>query len=275
MKLAFSTNAYKKTSLEAAIDSIASLGYAGVEIMADIPHAYPPDMPAERVQRVRAQIGARGLSVSNVNAFTLFAIGDTYHPTWIENDPRLVERRVSHTLDVIRMTAELGGKTISLQPGGPQGGTPREVALQRYEDGLRQCLPLARQLGVTLMVEPEPGLLIQHSGECIEFLRKVDHPHLKMNCDLGHFYCVDEDPAHVVRSCAPWIAHIHLEDIKENRVHQHHIPGEGAMGWPEIFAAMRDIRYAGWVTVELYPYETTAEDAARKAMAFLKPLARD
>src|SRR4051812_44853556 len=80
MKLAFSTNAYKRTTLEAAIDSIASLGYAGVEVMADVPHAYPPEMPVERVNRVREQIAGHKLAVSNVNAFTLFAIGDTYHP---------------------------------------------------------------------------------------------------------------------------------------------------------------------------------------------------
>ncbi len=270
MKLAFSTNAYKKTTLEAAIESIASLGYAGVELMADVPHAYPPDMPEQRVVAVRTLIGRRGLAVSNVNAFTLFAIGDTYHPTWIEDDPALVAKRVEHTLNVIRMTAAIGGRTISLQPGGPQGSVSREVALGRYEAGLRKCLPLAEQLGITLMVEPEPGLLIQYSWECIEFLRRVNHPNLKMNCDLGHFYCVEEDPATVLRTCAPWIAHVHLEDIKENRVHQHHIPGEGAMDWAGIFGALREIRYDGWVTVELYPYETTAEDAARKAFKYLQ-----
>lgn len=270
MKLAFSTNAYKKTSLEAAIDSIASLGYAGVEIMADIPHAYPPDMPPDRIARINAQIAAHHLLVSNVNAFTLFAKGDTYHPTWIEDDPALIAQRITHTKNAITMSAQLGAKTISLQPGGPQGTLSREEALNRYEAGLRAVLPLAQQNNITLMIEPEPGLLIQHSHECLEFLRRLNHPNLKMNCDLGHFYCVEEDPATVVRTCAPWISHIHLEDIKENRIHQHRIPGEGAMDWDEIFAAIRSIAYQGWITVELYPYETTAEDAARKARAYLR-----
>jgi len=67
---------------------------------------------------------------------------------------------------------------------------------------------------------------------------------------------------------------VHLEDIKENRVHQHHIPGEGAMDWAGIFGTLREVGYAGWVTVELYPYETTAEEAARKAFAFLQKFVR-
>jgi sugar phosphate isomerase/epimerase len=280
-RLAFSTNAYKQATLERAIDSIASIDaggvrYTGVEIMADVPHAYPPEMPPERIARVKAQIAARGLELSNVNAFTLFALGDTYHPTWIEEDLREVGKRIEHTQNVIRMTAALAGTgggampTISLQPGGPQGSTPREVALRRYEAGLRECLPLAQELGVMLMIEPEPGLLIQHSWECVEFLERVNHPHLKMNCDLGHFYCVNEDPAEVLRSSAKWIAHVHLEDIKGNRVHQHHIPGTGAMDWPSIFGALGAIDYKGWVTVELYPFETTPEMAARKALEFLR-----
>ena len=270
MKLAFSTNAYKKTTLELAIDSIASLGYAGVEIMADVPHAYPPDMPAERIERVKGQIAGLGMQVSNVNAFTLFALGDTYHPTWIEDDAKLIGQRIEHTKNAIEMSAKLGAKTISLQPGGPQGNLSREEALRRYAAGLREVLPLAKERGVILMIEPEPGLVIQHSHECMEFLEKIDHPNLKMNCDLGHFYCVEEDPATVVRDCAAWIAHIHLEDIKENRVHQHRIPGEGAMDWEGIFQAIGDIGYDGWITAELYPYETTAEQAAKKAREYLR-----
>src|ERR1043165_9065640 len=104
MKLAFSTNAYKQTSLEKAIESIGAIGYAGVEVMADVPHAYPPEMPEARVAKVREMIEGRGMKVSNVNAFTLFALGDTYHPTWIEDDAALIQQRIEHTKNVIRMT---------------------------------------------------------------------------------------------------------------------------------------------------------------------------
>lgn len=270
MKLAFSSNAFKKTTLESAIDVIASIGYDGVEIMADVPHAYPPQMPTDRILAIKKQLALRDLAVSNVNAFTFFAIGDTYHPTWIEDDDTLIQQRIDHTLNVIRMTAALGGRTISLQPGGPQGTLTREEALRRYRTGLEDCLPLAAELDITLMIEPEPGLVIQHSHECVEFLKQINHPNLKMNCDLGHFYCVEEDPAAVVRECAPYIAHIHLEDIRENRVHQHRVPGTGAMNFGDIFKAIRDIHYTHWVTVELYPYESTAEKVAKEAYDYLR-----
>ncbi len=41
IRLAFSSNAYKKNTLSEAIDSVASIGYSGVEVMADVPHALP------------------------------------------------------------------------------------------------------------------------------------------------------------------------------------------------------------------------------------------
>ncbi|HVX83290.1 MAG TPA: sugar phosphate isomerase/epimerase [Phycisphaerae bacterium] len=273
MKLAFSTNAYKQETLEGAIESIAGLGYAGVELMADVPHAYPRDMDARRIGEVRKRLEKLGVPISNVNAFTHFADGDTYHPTWIEEEDELVRVRVEHTKQVIRMAGELGGRTISLQPGGPlwpEDAERRARALEKFRAGLEEVLPVAEACGVMLLVEPEPGLLIQRAAECVEFLRGINHPQLKMNADLGHFFCVGDDPAAVVKEHAAWIGHVHLEDIGKNRVHQHLVPGQGGMDWAGIFAALRAADYAGWLTVELYPFERTAEEAAREAERFLR-----
>ena len=46
MKLAFSTNAFTRFSLRDAIVAIKEAGYAGVEILADVPHAYPGNIDA-------------------------------------------------------------------------------------------------------------------------------------------------------------------------------------------------------------------------------------
>ena len=73
--------------------------------------------------------------VSNVNAFTLFALGDTYHPTWIEDDAAKRRQRIEHTKNVIRMTAALGGKTISLESAGPQDHLTRGGAQQGLPGG--------------------------------------------------------------------------------------------------------------------------------------------
>ena len=42
MKFSFSSNAYRNYSIEDCIELIHLAGYDSVEIMCDIPHAYPP-----------------------------------------------------------------------------------------------------------------------------------------------------------------------------------------------------------------------------------------
>lgn len=274
LKLAFSSNAFKKTTLTEAVDAIAGAGYRGVEIMADLPHAYPPQFGAAERQALCQQFRRLRLRASNVNAFTLFAAGDTYHPTWLEADPAERQRRIDHTLAAVDLAADIGAPSVSLQPGGPLIGTglSREQAGERFAEGLAAVLPRARQRKVTLAIEPEPGLFLQTSAEYLAFKQQFfpDEPLLKMNCDLGHLYCVGDDPAEVLRRMPQEIAHIHLEDIGKNHVHQHLPLGKGDMDIAGILKTIRSSSYHGWVTVELYPYVSTAGEVAQQAMAYLK-----
>ena len=275
-QLAFSTNAFKQSTLEEAIRAIAAIGYRGVEIMADKPHMRPDtftDADAERVRRLIADVG---LVVSNVNAFTgfCFSDGDTYHPTWVEPDAKDRRRRVDHTLRAIELTATVGGTNLSLQPAGPYMGRDVDELYEMFAEGLSQCLDKARACGVSLNVEPEPGLLIERSDQ-FDRLKNTYFAlenTLQMNGDLGHFYCVREDPAAVVRSHRETIRHVHIADIVSERVHQHMVPGEGVIDFPGIFQSLDAVGYTGMVTVELYPYTSTARDVAQRAYDHLKPL---
>lgn len=278
IRLAFSTNAFKKNTITEAVDAIADIGYVGVEIMADVPHAYPERFGEWDRESLKQQHSRRGLVVSNINAFTLFACGDTYHPTWIEEDESLRETRIAHTIKSIELAHELGTKTVSLQPGGPLIGTTmsRAEAGKRFAEGIRRVLDTAHKREITLGIEPEPGLFIQTAGEYLEFKNEFfrDEPLVKMNCDIGHLFCVGDDPAAVIRDMPEHMAHVHLEDIGKNRVHQHLTPGKGVIDFGGVFEALEAVKYGGWVTVELYPYETTAAGVAKMAWEHLAPIIR-
>ena len=278
-RFAFSSNAFKKTDLSEAARQIAGAGYGGIEIMADVPHAYPPTFsPADRY-RLKELLAQLHLEVSNVNAFTLFARGDTYHPTWIEPGAADRQVRIDHTIDALKLAADFSAKTLSIQPGGPMIGTGLtfEQAGQRFADALDVVLPAARDLGVVIAIEPEPGLLIQNVEEFERFKQQyyAAEPHIAMNCDLGHLYCVGDDPVSVIERYSHHIAHVHLEDIGANHVHQHLPLGQGAMNIPAILQALDKAGYEGWITVELYPYVATAGEVAREAMQYLRMLPGD
>ena len=124
------------------------------------------------------------------------------------------------------------------------------------------------------MVEPEPGLLIQHSHECIEFLTRVNHPNLKMNCDLGHFYCVDEDPAHVLRTLCP-LDRPHPPRRHPRKPHPpapHPRRRRHGLGRHLLRPPRHPLPRLAHGCGGPGPYETTAENASREAFNFLQPL---
>lgn len=275
--LGFSSNAFKRDTLDDAITVLAQAGYGAIELMADLHHAYPPALDAERRRDLNKRLADANLVVSNVNAFTHFVDGDTYHPTFFELDESRRQLRIDHTIRCLELAAEVGAMTVSIQPGGPlltSGLSPDEAA-RRFADSLAPCLERARALDVILAVEPEPGLLIESAAEYWLFKRMFfeGERSLRMNCDVGHLFCVGDDPAGVIRALPGEIAHVHLEDIAAARVHQHLLPGRGVIDFRAIFSALDAIHYNGHATVELYPYESTAGQTARDAIAVLAPLA--
>ena len=123
----------------------------------------------------------------------------------------------------------------------------------------------AEKEGVRLLVEPEPGLLIENADQFVELMEHIESPAVGLNFDVGHFFCVGDDVPATIKRLAPFIGHFHLEDIAATRVHHHLIPGEGAIDFPAVFRAMKAIDYDGWVTVELYPYVDDPDAAATTA----------
>ena len=270
LKFAFSSNAFLRHSLLDAIRIVAGCGYEGIEIMADVPHAYPLYLTAADVQDIRSALADHGLGVSNLNAFMHHADGDTYHPSWIEQDPALRAKRVDYTLRCIDLAAALGAATISTEPGGPLEGMSSEEGLTFYKEGLAAVETRAREAGVRILIEPEPGLLIERSDQFLALFEQLDPAVFGLNFDVGHFFCVAEDPAALVRRLAPVTHHFHLEDISASLVHHHLMLGEGAIDIGGVLETIRGTGYSGYVTVELYTYEHAAEEAARDAWNYLQ-----
>lgn len=275
MAFGYSTNAFVKFSLFEAVEKIARLGFQGVEIMCDRPHLYPQDFGPGDLARLQRLIQEQGLRVTNLNSFTLFAVGDTYLPSWIEPERERREIRIRHTLECLRLAQLLGCDTISVPPGGPLGGMSEQEALRRFYEGLDRVAPLAEELGVKVLVEPEPGLLMENSGQFRAFIREVSSPAVGLNFDVGHFFCAGEDPSAAFEELFEWVGHVHLEDIAANRVHNHLIPGRGAISFPDVLRTMVRLGYRGHISLELYPYVDMPEEAGRESIEYLRPILRE
>lgn len=279
MKLAYSSNAYMNFSVEETIRRIASLGYEGLELLADVPHAWPAGLLEGRKRAIRDCLDRHGLAISNVNAFMMNAVADPrqpyWHPSWIEPDPNYRAIRREHTKRALGLAAELGAPGIQTEPGGPlaPGQSWADAARVFYEEFM-PCVEVAERHGVNLLIEPEPGLLIETFEQYLEFTARIDSPRVGLNFDIGHAFCMGQEPAEWIPQMRQHTRHYHIEDIAATRKHAHLIPGRGAIDLAAALAAIAGAGYDGWVTVELYPYVDNPDEAGREAREYLERLAK-
>ena len=271
MRLAFSSNAFRRNTIEETVEILAGIGYDGLEIMCDVPHAWPPDVTPEKLASLRRALTGHRMGISNLNAFMMCAVGDFHRPSWIEEDPAARKQRLDHTLACIRLARELGAATLSTEPGGPKDERPASDVLPLFRETIAPALAEADRAGVKVLVEPEPECTIETSRQFLDFQKTVPNRSFGLNCDIGHFYCVGEDPADVVRAMKGRIGHVHLEDIAADRKHHHLVPGDGAIDYRALFAALHETGYDGWITVELYPFQENPREIARRAYEHIRP----
>lgn len=279
MILGYSTNAFVKYSLVSSLEKIACLGFKGVEIMCDHPHLYPPDYQTDGLynglKEIKEVLHKQKLTVTNLNSFTLFAIGDTYLPSWIEPEKSRRNMRIQHTLDCLKIASELGCGNISIPPGGPLLEMSRKEAMALFYEGLETVIPIAESLNVKLLVEPEPDLLMERTSEFKTFIKDIHSPIVGINFDIGHFFCAGENPEESFEELFQWVGHIHIEDIGKSRTHHHLIPGDGAIDFARVLETMKQLRYDGNISLELYPYENMPEEAGSKSLEYLLPLFKE
>src|SRR6056297_1017161 len=109
--------------------------------MCDRPHLYPPDYDHEAMAGVKGRLDELGLKVTNLNSFTLFAVGDTYLPSWIEPDRERRMVRIQHTQQCLRIAGMMECRNISVPPGGPLNEGTRKEAMRRFHQGIEAVAP--------------------------------------------------------------------------------------------------------------------------------------
>lgn len=143
-------------------------------------------------------------------------------------------------------------------------GFDRVAARGQILEFLRGVAPMARDAGVTIVVEPlntRESNIINSVAEAMEYVQEVDHPNLQCLVDSYHFW-MDDEPLDNLRAAMPWIKHVHLAD-KDGRT----APGRtGKSDYAPFFATLKAGNYQGHLSVEAPKFSGTemhAEDVLR------------
>ncbi|MCK8601187.1 sugar phosphate isomerase/epimerase family protein [Desulfoferrobacter suflitae] len=272
MNFAYSTNLFRSRPLSEAIESISKAGFCTIELMADRPHAFPDDLSAARTAHLNQCLTEQKMRVCNLNSAIVTAISDIHNPSWLEEDWQHREARIRYTLDCLRLAAALGIPCVSTNAGGEIPETMnQEEAFRLFVANMHRVLPLAGKLGVKLLIEPEPGLLIETSEQMLRFLKELEfNEFLSINFDAGHFFCLGEDPCQSWEKLRCYVTHVHLDDIPANRSHRHVQLGEGDLDIPALLRSIEASDYRGHVTVRVDSYDQKPEEIVAASAEYLR-----
>ena len=274
MKLAFSTNAYTRHSLTDALRGIRRAGFEGVEILADVPHAYPAAIDDHLTNQTKRELDQLGLAVSNINVNCSFGYWKDappepyFEPSLISPDPKHREDRTRLIMRSLDFAKDVGASNISITSGRMLGGMPPQPAAKQFAESIRPILDRAEHLGIDVGIECEPGLYLEYVAELREWIDRLGHPRLGANLDIGHSQVIGESIPEVVKLLEGRIWNLHVEDIP-GRKHYHMIPGQGTLDWQALKGALQGIKYQRFLTVELYTHWQNPQEAADQSYQFL------
>jgi fructoselysine 3-epimerase len=277
MNLAFSTNAYTRFPLPDALRGIKQAGFAGVEILADAPHAYPDAIDANLTSTVARELERLDLRVSNINCNCSFGYWKDappepyFEPSLISPNPKHRADRTRLILKTLQFAKDIGAANVSITSGRCLGGMPPGPAARQFEESIQPILDAADRLAVNVGIECEPGLFLEYVAELRDWIDRLRHPRFGANLDIGHSQVIGESIPDSVRLLGDRIWNLHVEDIP-GRKHYHLIPGEGTLDWHALKSALLSISYQRFLTVELYTHTADPQHAADASYRFLSHL---
>jgi len=273
MNIGFSSNAFSNYSLTNSIEIISKIGYDGIEIVLDVPHAFLP-LQKNEISRIKESLLKNNLLVSNLNANTVLGWkndfnGEKFEPSLSNPNQKLRSWRIDYTKQAIDLACVLDSKSICITSGLASVENTKQC-FQLFQDSLIDLCEYAEKKNVLIAIEYEPYLLVDNSKKVLKLLSN-DFKNIGLNFDTCHAEVTKENLSKIISSFGKKIIHTHISDCKDN-VHFHLIPGLGDINFKEMYNSLKKIGYGEYLTAELYPYSDNPEEAASKAFIYLKNL---
>lgn len=268
-------------SFEQCVSEMALAGYEGCSVG----HKFPRD-PAV----LRAALDLRGLRVSEPWASTYFTVAGMHERTVAGFREQMAFIKACGGDRVV--VAELG-LAVHQQPVALAANRPvfDDGAWRRMVNGLHELGKLAADAGMLLCYHHHMGTGVQTRAEVDRLLADTD-PHLvHLLLDTGHLTWAGDDPLALAREHADRIAHVHLKDIRADVLDRWRredfsfrdgvlagiftVPGDGAVDFAPILAALAGSGYRGWLVVEAEQDAAKAHPLtyAMKARSYLRETA--
>jgi D-psicose/D-tagatose/L-ribulose 3-epimerase len=243
----------------------AETGYQGVEIAPFTFGSSVEEVPAARRREIRRQAEEAGLEIVGLHWLLASPKGLHVHT----RDRALRQRTTDYLRALVDFAGDLGARVMvfgspaqrRLEDGDVQG------AWERTQEAYRQVLPTLAEREVILCQESLPAPeadFIMTVAEAARMVREIDHPNFRLMLDVKSMCSEDRPPEAIIREHAPLLEHFHANDANRRG------PGFGETDFRPIAAALKEVGYRGYVSVEVFDYTPDPETIARESLRYLR-----
>jgi sugar phosphate isomerase/epimerase len=266
MKLGICNELFGEKPFEQVCEFVRGLGYEGLELA---PFTFSPDpatLSAEARKTIHRVAELNQLAVIGLHWLLVKPPGlYITHP-----DAAIRRKTADYFKELVRLCHDLGGNVMII--GSPKQrsllpGVTMELAMSYAVEVFRTSLESAERLGVTLAFEPlgpAETNFIQTAAEAIDLIHRINHPNFRLNLDVKAMSSEAKPIPEIIREAAPYIAHVQVND--PNLLG----PGMGEVDHRPIIAALREVGYDGWLSVEAFDFAAGPERIARESLEYLR-----
>ena len=269
-KLSYNSNGLRCMDPIQAINEVAKAGYDGIELSFHPAHINPLEIDYALLDRVKDALNTNHLVLASIASGCADLLSDEpYEPSLISPDQEGRKRRIDMMKNSITIAKYLNCPILSFASGFRKNEMSEEEANKILVDGIQELL---RESGdLILAIEPEPDMFIGTSSSAIKLIDEIQNEYLKLNLDIGHVNCCEEDYLKKIDKALDYTVHCHIEDIK-NRIHSHLIPGDGDIEFDRIWDILKKHSYPYFISVELYNHSDIWQTALEESISYLRNL---
>lgn len=244
-----------ENTFEQCVSEMALAGFTGCEVG----NKYPRDTAV-----LKKALELRGMQICNA-WFSSFLTTKPYEE--VEKD----------FIEHITFLKEMGAKVVGMSEQGHSiQGTDKPIFEAKYVmndeewdtlcTGINKLGKVAKDMGIKLCFHHHMGTVVQTEEEIDRLMANTDPELFGLLFDCGHLAYCGEDYMSVLNKYADRIRHVHLKDIRPEKVEQvkrEHlsflqgvrlstftVPGDGVIDFKPIFDVLEKTGYEGYVLVE-------------------------
>ena len=244
-----------ENTFEQCVSEMALAGFTGCEVG----NKYPRDTAV-----LKKALELRGMQICNA-WFSSFLTTKPYEE--VEKD----------FIEHITFLKEMGAKVVGMSEQGHSiQGTDKPIFEAKYVmndeewdtlcTGINKLGKVAKDMGIKLCFHHHMGTVVQTAEEIDRLMANTAPELFGLLFDCGHLAYCGEDYMSVLNKYADRIRHVHLKDIRPEKVEQvkrEHlsflqgvrlgtftVPGDGVIDFKPIFDVLEKTGYEGYVLVE-------------------------